>query len=450
MANNLFKSFDPIPPKAWKQKIQVDLKGADYNETLIWKTSQGVDVKPFYTKEDRTHHAIDMPFDGYKICQSVFVDDENIANQLAQKAIQKGAEAIQFKASKPFDSASLLKNIASETTLYFAFDFLNADFISELASKTKNYQVYFQIDPIGHLAETGNWFGNLQKDMEELKSLCAMVSNAIAVGLDLYQNAGATIPQQLAYTLAHANEYLHHLGADCAKNIHFTAAVGGNYFFEIAKLRALRLLWKTLTTDYGMADLETHIFSRPSLRNKGIYDYNVNMLRTTSECMSAILGGSNTIANIPYDVIYHKSNEFGERISRNQLLVLNEESGFKNAKEVVDGTYYIESLTEQLASKALDIFKQIESAGGFISQLHSGIIQRKINEQHLEEVKAFTDGQLKLLGTNYQPNPDDCMKDNLELYPFTKKRNSKTLVSPILRRRIAEEFEQKRLEQEHE
>ena len=450
MAENLFKSFDPVSAKAWKQKIQVDLKGADYNDTLIWKTNEGIDVKPFYTKEDRTHQGVSTSFENYKVCQSVFIHDVFIANQIACKALEKGAEAIQFKAEKKFNIDAVLKDIPAETTLYFALDFLAVNFVSELANKTQDYAVYFQIDPVGNLAENGNWYTNLASDFDAMLNITDQVPNSVFVGSDLYQNAGATIPQQLAYTLSHAYEYLHHLGSENAYNIHFKVTVGGNYFFEIAKLRALRLLWNTILDDRDIEEVGTHIFTQPSVRNKGIYDYNVNMLRTTSECMSAILGGSNTVANIPYDVMYHKSNEFGERISRNQLLVLNEESGFKNAKNIVDGAYYIESLTEQLATKALEIFKQIESAGGFISQLHSGTIQRKISENHSAEVAAFNEGKLKLLGTNYQPNPDDRMKANLELYPFAKKRNTKTLVEPIIRRRIAEEFEKERLDQENE
>src|SRR5690606_2264994 len=139
-------------------------------------------------------------------------------------------------------------------------------------------------------------------------------------------NAGANCVQQLAYTLAHANEYLNRFSVEeipPLKNSLMTVkmAVGGNYFFEIAKLRALRILWAMLAPEYHLPT-ELHILAVPSKRNKTLYDYNVNMLRTTTECMSAVLGGANAIGNLPYDVLYHKSNEFGERIARNQLLVL--------------------------------------------------------------------------------------------------------------------------------
>ncbi len=135
----------------------------------------------------------------------------------------------------------------------------------------------------------------------------------------------------------------------------------------------------TLASEYDV-NTNCRILATPSKRNKTIYDYNVNMLRTTTECMSAILGGANTICNLPYDSLYHKSNEFGDRIARNQLLVLKNESYFDKVNNPADGAYYIESLTEQLAEKALDLFKDIEANGGFLNQLKEGTIQRKIKE----------------------------------------------------------------------
>jgi len=147
----------------------------------------------------------------------------------------------------------------------------------------------------------------------------------------LYQNAGANNIQQLAYALSHANEYLNHfdtiLDSDAKKSLQliFKVSVGSNYFFEIAKLRALREIWSVLATEYNV-NTSCTILATPSKRNKTIYDYNVNLLRTTTECMSAILGGADVIYNLPYDSLYHESNEFGNRISRNQLLVIKKES----------------------------------------------------------------------------------------------------------------------------
>jgi methylmalonyl-CoA mutase len=273
----------------------------------------------------------------------------------------------------------------------------------------------------------------------------------LGTNLSLYQNAGANMVQQLAYGLAHAHEYLAHFDSsetsEKQSSIGFKVAVGSNYFFEIAKLRALRWLWNSLAKEYGI-DQDCHITAIPSTRNKTLYDYNVNLLRTTSESMSAILGGADTVCNLPYDAIYHKENAFAERIARNQLLLLKEESYFETVSEVSNGAYFIESITEQLAEKALALFKQIEKSGGFLSTLKKGVIQQKIKESATKEQQLFDEGKIVLLGTNAYQNPQDRMKNDLELYPFVKKQSRKTLIEPIIEKRLAEALEQKRLDDE--
>jgi Methylmalonyl-CoA mutase, N-terminal domain/subunit len=194
--------------------------------------------------------------------------------------------------------------------------------------------------------------------------------------------------------------------------------------------------------------LECHILVSPTKRNKTLYDYNVNMLRTTTECMSAILGGADAIANLPYDALYHKDNEFGDRIARNQLLILKHESYFDKVNNPADGSYYIENLTHQLAEKALTLFKDIEANGGFLKQLNEGIIKRKIQESADKEQQLFDAGKEVLLGTNKYPNKNDRMKDELELYPFVKMKPRKTLIMPIIEKRLAEKMEQEKLKEE--
>jgi methylmalonyl-CoA mutase len=449
MSAFLFDEFSPVSAGAWKQKIQADLKGADYNEILLWKTDEGITVKPFYTKADRVHHNIPLPKKGFDICQSVFIDNEKTANFLAVDALKRGATALHFKANKAFDYKQVLANIdVKSVVIYFQFSFLEDDFQIELSQFCDSKNIFFQTDIIGNLAESGNWFFNLNEDHKRLQNIIKSCKNPISVSLDLYQNAGATISQQLGYALAHANEYLLHFGKEIAENIHFSFAVGSNYFFEIAKLRAFRILWKSLLNEYGLQNSKAHIFTKPSLRNKTVYDYNVNMLRTTSECMSAILGGSNTISNRSYDAIFHKSNEFGERISRNQLLILQEESCLQAAQNFADGSYYIDSITSQLAEKALTIFKQIEKGGGFLDQLKSGVIQKKIKESAQKEEADFVNKKIILVGTNLQQNTNDHMKNELEIYPFVKQRNIKTLITPITRKRLSETIEKERLDNE--
>ncbi len=446
MSKSLFHEFQKTSTSAWKNKIQVDLKGGDYNDLLLWKTNEGVVVKPFYTSEDRTFHEIKTPNEGFNICQSIFVDDEKIANSLAIDALKRGATSILFEANSVFDYEKLLLNIKLESIyIYFNFSFLNAPFQIEISEFIQSKNIYFQTDIIGNLAENGNWFSNLKDDFNQLDNIQKNTQNCISVSGDLYQNCGATITQQLAYSLAHANEYLNKFGRGIADNIHFSFSVGSNYFFEIAKLRAFRILWTTLLTAYDVENLKAHIFVKPTLRNKTLYDYNVNLLRTTSECMSAILGGANTISNVSYDAIYHKSNEFGERIARNQLLILQQESYLQEGQNIADGSYYIDSLTQQLAENALTLFKQLEKSGGFLKKLKTGTIQKKIKENSKKEEKGILNKEIILLGTNLQPNKEDRMQHNLELYPFVKQRNIKTLIPPLTKNRLSEAFEKERL-----
>ena len=207
------------------------------------------------------------------------------------------------------------------------------------------------------------------------------------------------------------------------------------------------MLWQSITKGYGIS-IDCHILSQPSRRNKTIYDYNINMLRTTTECMSAILGSSNTVINMPYDHLYHKDNKFANRLSRNQLLILKNESYFDSVCNPTEGTYYIETLTQQFAQKSLDLFKEIEKQGGFLKLLKEGVVQRKLKEHAQKEQRLYDKGSEGLLGTHFQQNETDKMKLDLEIYPFIKQQARKTLLEPIIPRRISEEIEKKRLKDE--
>ncbi len=459
MSDSLFNEFDSVSSKQWKQKIQFDLKGADYNEILVWNSPEDIDVKPFYHSDEfeTLPEVSSCRGTQWKICQEIFVSSVTQANTKALNVLNRGAESILFVV--PIEAVSiyhLLKNInLSETTIHFKLEFLSENFIIRLTNylKHKNATVYVNLDLIGNLAKSGNWHYNLDQDHEILDKIMIQSESfkgILSVDMSLYQNAGANMIQQLAYGLAHANEYLNHykdIMTTKARDsfiLNFIVATGPNYFFEIAKARALRELYKALAIEYGIT-LDCHIFTIPSKRNMSIYDYNNNMLRTTTECMSAILGGADTICNSPYDAIYHKDNEFGERISRNQLLILKHESYFDKVANPADGAYYIETLTSQLAEKALQLFKEIESNGGFLKQLKDGTIQRKIKESAIKEQNRFDALEDIILGTNKQINIKDQMKNELELYPFVKMNKRKTLIEPIIAKRLAEKLEQERL-----
>ncbi|MGV3696411.1 methylmalonyl-CoA mutase subunit beta [Flavobacterium sp.] len=452
MAENLFDAFEPVSSKQWKQQIQYELKGADYNETLVWESLEGIKVRPFYHEdESEVKFTVGHNPEAFKIVQNIFVHDVALSNKRALDALSRGAESIRFTIeTKEVSIEGLMKELPLENTVYFFYlPFLSIDFVAKINgfAQKNEAKCFILLDPIAQLAKDGNWFENLDQDFENLNAIADKTTLPfININSGIYQNAGANMVQQLAYTLAHVNEYFNRI-KNLSQPINIEVSVGTNYFFEIAKLRAMRILFKTLAAEYS-SKVDCHVIATPTKRNKTLYDYNVNMLRTTTECMSAILGGADAVANLPYDAIYHKDNEFGDRIARNQLLVLKHESYFDKVDNAADGAYYIESLTEQLAEKALTLFKEIEEKGGFITQLIEGNIQRKISESAAKEQELFDSGKEILLGTNKYPNKNDKMKHDLELFPFVKQNPRKTLIVPIIEKRLAEKLEQERLASE--
>lgn len=451
-----FDEFPEISAKQWKQKIQFELQGADYNTSLNTTTPEGIIIKPFYTFEDLPKEDIKVPHKsskGFKIAQRIYAANALKANEKAIHAIQNGATAIIFTLPKPdVDVAVLFGNIPDENiNIYLEIQFTAIDFTQQLANYISQHQlkIYSIVDPIHKLATTGNWYQNVNTDFNFLKDyipLTANFSGNIAVNGSLYADAGANITQQLAYTIAHANEYL-----DFAyKNdlisqikVTFQMAMGSNYFFEIAKIRALRILIETVFSQYE-SNILHEIIAQPSTRNKTIFSSEMNMVRSTTEMMSAIIGEADVLCNSRYDDFYNKDNEFGERIARNQLLLLTEESDFNKVINPADGAYYIENITHQLAEKALALFKQIEAGGGFLKQLKSHTIQRKIKENANWEQQQLDLQYSKIVGSNLFPDFTEKPKE-FQLFPFLRKEKRKTLIEPILPVRLTEKLEQERL-----
>ncbi len=462
MKKSLFKEFPDVSSREWKQKIQADLRGADYNETLIWESPEGIPIKPFYHPDDFEETPpllVKLP-GSWRIAQVIFAGDAKLANAKALNARERGAESLIFTIpTEDININEVLNKIdPHHTPIHLSFQFLSPEYIASIFEHIPDPEnnIRLHIDIIGHLAKSGNWYYDGGEDQSKFLAITAENKgrNIVSADLSLYQNAGANMIQQLAYGMAHANEYLNILNSTTTKkslpgNAGFTfkVAIGGNYFFEIAKLRALRVLWKSISEIYGIAQ-DCHILATPGRRNKTVYDFNSNMLRTTMESMSAILGGANTVCNLPYDAFYHKDNEFGERIAGSQLLILKNESHFDKVSNAADGAYYIEKLTLQMAEKALKLFKNIEAGGGFLKQLKDQTIQKKIRESADKEQQLFNDSAEVLVGSNAYKNSSDVMKETIELDPFLMENKRKTLIEPIIERRLAEKMEQDRLKNE--
>lgn len=447
MHTPLFSEFEALSSKAWKQQIQAELRGADFNETLVTHTENGIDIKPFYHPDEvESYTQLETP--SWKICQS-FAWQHGTSPSPILDAVERGAESILLRVDSTSVPIAELLGLLNQKGVqpYIAFGQVHSKELNLLFQQHFS-EARFLLDPIAHFGKTGNWLMEQKKDFELLQNLAKEKGLHLTLQTKHYQQAGATHVQQIAYAMAHLHEYLHHASHNnylsSIASLHVEVAIGGNYFFEIAKLRALRIALYTLLAEYQL-DIPICIFAEPSIRNKTIFDYNVNMLRTTTECMSAILGGADVVCNLNYDAIYQKENEFANRISRNQLLILKSESYFDKVNNPADGSYYIEKLTQQLQEKALLIFQDIEKGGGLIQQLFQGKIQKKVKEQDRKEREALQLGNKKLVGTNAYQNSDEKWSSPFEIRPFSQKKSRKTLIEPFSEKRLAEEIELQRI-----
>ncbi len=435
-----FSTFESVSAAKWKQQIQFELKGADYNETVVRQTADGIKVKPFYNSEDRATHLPAVPkTEPFRITETLYVKNVEKTIQRATKLVAKGCEAVILDLPEPiadFQNA-FAALFALQIPVFVRTHFYDETFFEAIA---KVEGVTLLTDPIHELAATGNWYTGSDNQFGFLKQ-----SPTIFVNAGVYHNAGATPVQTVAFALAHAVEYFNQQSKP--KEVVFQLELGSDFFFEIAAIRALRLLYQTVANTFGIT-AKSSIIAIPGKRNKTIYDYNVNMLRSTTECMSAILGGADFIQNRPYDALYHKENEFGNRIARNQLLILKHEAHLDKIQNPSDGSYFIESLTAQMARLALEKLKQIEADGGFIASLKKERIQAQIKLQADAEQQAVDAGKHVLIGTNIFKNSADQMADQLELYPFLKVQARKTIIAPLIQKRLAENIEQERLKSE--
>lgn len=449
-----FSEFPQISDKAWKQQIQADLKGGDYNELLTWTSPEGIVVKPFYSAEDlpvADNKSTGFPTREWRIGYALDARSPKSIS-LLENHLENGVEALWVEVGD--EGVENLPRLASLDAHQYWDTFAPDQKFADVLKSAATSATHILADPIHTLAASGNWGADEKTDFEFVAGLAVEkgAQASLSVHANLYQNAGANRIQELAYALAHGSEYLEKAREDnrlkpLLEEPVFLISTGSEYFFEIAKIRALRRLWEILAQAYGFSG-RCKVIASPTLRNKTLYDYNTNMLRTTTETMSAILGGADLICNLPYDALYHPENDFAARIARNQLLLLKHESYFSSVSNPSDGSYYIESLTDQLGQKALELFKTIEKGGGFLSQLRAHTIQKKIAESADKEQKAFDSGNRILVGTNKYANTDDRMREALEKDPFRAKRKVQTRITPILAKRLSEANERKRLEDE--
>jgi len=417
----LFDQFPPVSTKEWMDKINADLKGADFSGKLVWRTNEGLEVMPFYRMEDTEKLPFvntlpgEFPYlrgkkirnNGWLVRQNIEVNDYRAANKKALTVLMKGIDSLGFQINDP-ESVSksnfedLLKDIHIEIIeVNFlcngkAKEILDIikEIVSERGLKPAEIKGAVEADPLGRLMANGTLCVPVNEGFDYLASLTSSAAvlpefKTIHINAGNFSNAGAGIVQELAYGLSSGNEYLAQLtsrGVDpvlAASKIRFSFATGPDYFMEIAKLRAARLLWSLVLKGYipdGYEELCMNIHCVTGRWNKSLNDPHVNMLRTQTEAMSAILGGTDSLTVEPFDTVSGKPDEFSERIARNQQLILKEEAYFDKVADPAAGSYYIENLTNMIAEKCWELFIELEESGGFLSVLESGYISEKLSQ----------------------------------------------------------------------
>ena len=444
MANSkerLFSEFAPTTTEAWKEKAVSDLKGADYEKKLVWKTNEGFSVQPFYRQEDiaslATTDALpgEFPFvrgnkkdnNEWLIRQNIEVADFAEANAKARHAIERGATSVCFSIKGKMLSAegiaTLLEGICTCVELNFCTcqgkclqlaDIL-IDYFTAKGCDLSTLRGSINYDPISKLLGKGKEIGDyaetlkaLVEKMQALPKFKCVAVNALALN-----NAGSYISQELGYALAWGNEYLNTMveaGVPvdvAAKKMKFNFGISSNYFMEIAKFRAARMLWATIVKQYEpqcdcACKMATH--AETSTFNMTLFDAHVNMLRTQTEAMSAAIAGVDSITVCPFDKTYETPDEFAERIARNQQLLLKEECHLDKTVDPAAGSYYIETLTASIAQQAWKLFLEVEQAGGFLAEAKAGHIQQAVNKSGDARREAVSKRCEILLGTNQYPN----------------------------------------------
>lgn len=354
----------------WENLVKKQLKTEDIYLVLEKQNLEGVEVKPFYTevqkplvnlpRVEESTHLVARYHESLEEEVFAFILDQNVEN---------------------LDQKTLFVN--------------NKDLAGHISPKEEDQ--YFSLIDVFNEKE-GTIDDQLVKEL-----LAKEFKRNICVDISLHQNAGAAIYQQLGIALAKAKELVEAYGAEVLSKLIFRIAVGGSYFFEMAKLRAFKIVFNQLSKEYGLDEVP-YIFAETSLRNKAVADNENNLIRSTLELASAMIGGADAVFSNNY--LVDRSTDNSEEISFKQQIVLAYESIINVFEDASNGSYYVEDITQQFAEKAWDLFVEIEEAGGYLELLKQGVIQKKIYDHAIQEQQWIEEGKIKLIGVNLYPKLD--------------------------------------------
>ena len=487
----LFDMFPPVTTEEWMAKITADLKGADFNKKLVWRTNEGFDVQPFYRREDIKDLATidtlpgEFPYlrgtrgnNDWLIRQEVLGNSAEEMNAHAKEILKKGVQALGISLYNDFtpeDLKTVLKDIDLKKVEVNvsccprkAVDMAKVlvGLINE-QNAANEFKGSIDFNPFRGLLLKGKKFPkDIKETAIELYNIVKPVGNlrCFPVNSYIFNNCGAFIYQELGYALAWGAEWMTLLTdagltpCEVALRIKYNMGIGSNYFMEIAKFRAARMLWAEIVKAYGTnpdncdcCKMLAHAVT--SRFNMTIYDAHVNLLRSMTESMSAALAGVDSIETLPFDLPYKTPDDFSERIARNQQVLLRDESHLDKVVDPAGGSYYIETLTTSIAEQAWKLFNEVEEAGGFYELLSKGEIQGKVNESGVKRHIDVARRKEILLGTNQYPNVNEKALDKIEnqnacACACTQDKPDNDAVQWLNFDRAASQFEQLRLDTE--
>ena len=474
----LFAEFPPIPTEKWEEAITVDLKGADYERKLVWRTDEGFNVRPYYRAENLEgikflgSQAGEFPYvrgtrssNQWRVHQTITVTKPEEANKEALHLLNTGVDSLGFELCEQLDAAqldALLREIHLPAVAVVFSGKINPETVDLVIAKLEKDQIAhddvriaFEFDPlVAELASKG-----MINAESAMKVLAAMIEKTAAykhirlvnISADVFGNSGSTIVEELAFALAAGNDYLARLSEAgleaerAAHHLRFTMSISSNYFMEIAKIRAARMLWANIVKAYAPKNecaCKMMIHAETTRWNQTVYDPYVNMLRGTTEAMSAAIAGVHSLEVTPFNRSFEEPNEFSKRIARNVELLLKHEAHFDQVTDPAGGSYYVENLTQSIAAEAWKLFLEIEEKGGYKAAYDEGFVKARIEASAASKDKKIATRRITLLGANQFPNFTEVATDEISYDVMTRSEAEGNVLKPY---RGAMAFEQMRL-----
>jgi methylmalonyl-CoA mutase len=411
--NTLLQEFPPVTTEVWEQAIRKDLKGADYAKKLLWPAEDGITVKPYYRAEDLVGlEYLDTapgefpylrgaaPANQWRIREEVEARSPRQANRSALDALAAGAEEVSFQLAVPDRQAldTLLAGLDGVRVHFRQADPALLELLLKAGTPARGSAAW---DPFQDLDRAADFVGRARTGFRPL-----------TIDGAHFEESGATTVQEIAYTLAAGIDFLGEMQkrgvapGRAAQSVAFLLSIGSNYFFQIAKLRAFRLLWARAVESFGGSreDAKAEIHVRSSRWNKTLYDAHVNVLRGTTEAMSAALGGADSIAVMPFDAVYKQPDDASRRLARNTQVILKKEAQLDRVADAAGGSYYIEVLTESIAREGWKAMQKIEADGGYGKVRATGTIEAELAKARAAKETAVAFRRQTFLGTNQYPN----------------------------------------------